>query len=169
MSPITPGELDILEQVERRVLWLSTYMIHYANKIRPNPDQIKVGGHQASTASVVSLLTPLMLRVMGRKDRLALKPHASPAYHALHALLGNLAPEKLTQFRQFGGIQSYPSRRKDSDPVDYNTGSVGLGAVNAMFGAIVQDYLGQHFPKPEPPGRFISIMGDAEMEEGTLY
>ena len=169
MHPITPGELDILEQVERRVLWLSTYMIHHANKIRPNPDQIKVGGHQASTASVVSLLTPLLLRVMGRKDRLALKPHSSPAYHALHALLGNLPQDKLAQFRQFGGIQSYPSRRSDPDPVDYNTGSVGLGGVNAMFGAVVQDYVGRHFPKAEPPGRFISVMGDAEMEEGTLY
>jgi len=169
MPGIAPGEVELLEQAERRVLWLSTYMIHYANKIRPNPDPIKVGGHQASTASVVSLLTALMLRTMGRKDRLALKPHASPAFHALHALLGNLPPDKLSQFRQFGGIQSYPSRRKDPDPVDYSTGSVGLGGVNAMFGAIVQDYLARHFPKAEPPGRFIALMGDAEMEEGTMY
>ncbi|HUJ74811.1 MAG TPA: hypothetical protein VL359_08130, partial [bacterium] len=169
MNPITPGELEILEQVEQRVLWLATYMIHYANKVRPNPDAIKVGGHQASTASVVSLLTALMLRVMRGQDRLALKPHSSPAFHALQYLLGNLEQEQLTQFRAFGGIQSYPSRRKDPDPVDFNTGSVGLGGVNVLFGSVVQDYVGRHFPKREAPGRYISLMGDAEMEEGTLY
>lgn len=171
--PLTPRELALLEQVERKVLWLSTYLIHHANKVRPNPDAIKVGGHQASTASVVSLLTALMTRVMGRRDRLALKPHASPAFHALHCLLGNLPPEKLREFRQFGGIQSYPSRRKDPDEVHFNTGSVGLGGVNAMFGAVVQNYVRQHFPEEQaaagPSGRYIALMGDAEMEEGTLY
>ncbi|HEX7927311.1 MAG TPA: hypothetical protein VF678_06955, partial [bacterium] len=172
--PITPRELELLEQVEKKVLWLSTYLIHHANKIRPNPDAIKVGGHQASTASVVSLLTALMVRHMGPRDRLALKPHSSPAFHALHYLLGNLPGDKLKAFREFGGIQSYPSRRKDPDEVHFNTGSVGLGGVNAMFGAVVQNYARQHFPEEQEregqaPGRYISLMGDAEMEEGTLY
>lgn len=169
LKPITQKELKLLEQVERKALWLSTYLIHYANKVRPNPDQIKVGGHQASTSSVVSLLTALMCRVMTPRDRLALKPHSSPAYHALQAMLGNLAPEKLAQFRQFGGIQSYPSRRKDSDGVHFNTGSVGLGGVNVLFSALVQEYAFRHFPQQQEPGRYISLMGDAEMEEGTLY
>ena len=169
LKPVSVEELAILEQVERRALWLSTHMIHYANKVRPNPDQIKVGGHQASTSSVVSLLTALMCRVMTPRDRLALKPHSAPAYHALQTLLGNLEPEKLKEFRQFGGIQSYPSRRKDTEDIHFNTGSVGLGGVNALFGALVQDYAYRHFPQKEQPGRYISIMGDAEMEEGTLY
>jgi pyruvate dehydrogenase E1 component len=175
MPPVTPHDLDMLEQLEKRALWLSTYMIHYANKVRPNPDAIKVGGHQASTSSVVSLLTALMLRTMEPRDRLALKPHSSPAFHALHVLLGNLPPEKLREFRQFGGIQSYPSKRKDPDEVHFNTGSVGLGPVNAMFGAVVRDYVRQHFPEEQgraggpERGRYISLIGDAEMEEGTLY
>jgi len=169
LKPITPQELAMLEQVERKALWLSTYMIHYANKVRPNPDQIKVGGHQASTSSVVSLLTALMCRVLTPRDRLALKPHSSPAFHALNTLLGHLEPEQLRTFRQFGGIQSYPSRRKDPDEIHFNTGSVGLGGVNALFGALVQDYAYSHFPQRKRPGRFISLMGDAEMEEGTLY
>ncbi len=168
-APITPEELLRLEAIERKALWLSTYLIHYANKVRPNPDRIKVGGHQASTSSVVSLLTALLCRVMTPRDRLALKPHASPAFHALQALLGHLDPEKLKQFRQFGGIQSYPSRRKDTDGVHFNTGSVGLGGVNVLFSALVQDYVFRHFPQTEEPGRYISLMGDAEMEEGTLY
>jgi pyruvate dehydrogenase E1 component len=168
-KPITPDELRLLEAIERKAHWLSTYLVHYANKVRPNPDAIKVGGHQASTASVVSLLTVLMCRVMTARDRLALKPHSAPAFHALQALLGNLEPEKLKQFRQFGGIQSYPSRRKDTDGVHFATGSVGLGGVNALFSALVQDYAHRHFPQQEPPGRYISLMGDAEMEEGTLY
>ncbi len=169
LKPVSAAELAILEQVERRTLWLSTYMIHYANKVRLNPDQIKVGGHQASTSSVVSLLTALMCRVMTPRDRLALKPHSAPAYHALQTLLGNLEPQKLKEFRQFGGIQSYPSRRKDVEDIHFSTGSVGLGGVNALFGALVQDYAYRHFPQKEQPGRYIAIMGDAEMEEGTLY
>ncbi len=168
-KPITPGEVEILEEIEKKALWLSTYMIHYANKIRPNPDQIKIGGHQASSSSVVSLLTALMLRVMGPQDRLALKPHSSPAFHAIQYLLDNLEADKLTQLRQMGGIQAYPSRRKDTDNVHFNTGSVGLGGVNVLFGALVQDYVVRHFPRSGEPGLFISLMGDAEMDEGTLY
>lgn len=168
-EPISHNELGVLEQIEKKALWLSTYMIHHANKIRPNPDNIKVGGHQASTSSAVSLLTALMTRVMRAEDKLALKPHCSPAYHSLQAMLGNLPPERLAEFRQFGGIQSYPSRRKDPETVDFNTGSVGLGGVNALFSAIVQDYVWRHFPQQGQPGRYISLMGDAEMEEGTLY
>jgi pyruvate dehydrogenase E1 component len=169
LQPVTPAELKALEAIERKALWLSTYTIHYANKVRPNPDQIKVGGHQASTSSVVSLLTALLCRVMTPQDRLALKPHSSPAFHALQALLGRLEPERLKAFRQFGGIQSYPSRRKDSEEVHFNTGSVGLGGVNVLFSALVQDYVFRHFPQTKQPGRYISLMGDAEMEEGTLY
>ena len=150
--PVTPEELRALEAIERKALWLSTYMIHYANKVRPNPDQIKVGGHQASTSSVVSLLTALLCRVMTPQDRLALKPHSAPAYHALQAMLGRLPQEKLREFRQFGGIQSYPSRRKDTDGVHFNTGSVGLGGVNVLFSALVQDYVFRHFPQTEQPG-----------------
>ncbi|MCH8888451.1 MAG: transketolase, partial [SAR324 cluster bacterium] len=167
--PVTPEALSILEAVEKKALWLSTYMIHHANKVRPNPDKIKVGGHQASTSSVVSLLTALMCRVMTPRDRLALKPHSSPAFHALQALLGNLDPAMLPRFREFGGIQSYPSRRKDSDGIHFNTGSVGLGGVNVLFSALVQDYVFRHFPQSGQPGRYIALMGDAEMEEGTLY
>ncbi|MCH9019938.1 MAG: hypothetical protein IIA73_06205 [Proteobacteria bacterium] len=167
--PVTPEELEILKAVEKKVLWLSTYMIHYANHIRPNPDSIKVGGHQASSSSIVSLLTALMLRTMSALDRLALKPHASPVFHAVQYLLGNLDKEKLSQFRQFGGIQSYPSRRKDHDGVHFNTGSVGIGGANVIFSAIVQEYAMRHFPREQAPGKYISLMGDAEMEEGTLY
>jgi pyruvate dehydrogenase E1 component len=169
LQPVTPEELDILAQLERKVLWLSTYMIHYANKIRPNLDQIKVGGHQASSSSMVTMLTALMLRTMSAEDRLALKPHASPVFHAIQYLLGNLPKAKLAQFRAFGGIQSYPSRRKDVDNVHFNTGSVGLGGANVLFGAIAQEYARQHFPTNKPAGKYISLMGDAEMEEGTLY
>ncbi|MCH8843404.1 MAG: transketolase [SAR324 cluster bacterium] len=167
--PVTPEELEILKAVEKKVLWLSTYMIHYANHIRPNPDSIKVGGHQASSSSIVSLLTALMLRTMSAHDRLALKPHASPVFHAVQYLLGHLDKEKLSQFRQFGGIQSYPSRRKDHDGVHFNTGSVGIGGANVIFSAIVQEYAMRHFPGEQTPGKYISLMGDAEMEEGTLY
>ena len=125
---IAPQDLNILQAIERRVLWLSTYMIHYANKIRPNPDGLKVGGHQASSSSVVSLATALYFHFLRPQDHVAFKPHASPIFHAIQYLLGRLPPEQLQQLREFGGLQAYPSRVKDSDQVTMTTGSVGLGS-----------------------------------------
>ena len=121
--------MEALREVERRVLWLSTAIIHHANRVRPNPTGLKVGGHQASCASMVSLMTSLWFRHLRPDDRVSVKPHASPVLHAVNYLLGGLDESYLTTLRSFGGLQSYPSRMKDPDRVDYSTGSVGIGAV----------------------------------------
>src|SRR5512132_1719309 len=133
--------LDCLTQLERKVLWLSTWMIHNANHIRPNRDGLKVGGHQASSASVATLMTALYFDVLRPQDRVAVKPHASPIFHAIQYLLGRQTRERLERFRAFGGAQSYPSRTKDTDGVDFSTGSVGLGVAMTSFAALVQDYV----------------------------
>ncbi|MCK5623070.1 MAG: transketolase, partial [Alphaproteobacteria bacterium] len=124
-----PGKNDVamLEALERRILWLASWTIHNANHIRPNIDGLKVGGHQSSCASAATLLTALYLSVLRPEDRVAVKPHASPVFHAIQYLLGRQSRDKLENFRAFGGAQSYPSRTKDSDDVDFSTGSVGLG------------------------------------------
>ena len=122
-----PFPLDVLDQIQKRILWLSAYMIHYANRIRPNPDSIKVGGHQASCASSVGILTAYYFGAAEPDDLIAIKPHAAPVYHAIQYLLGNLPKEKLLQLRAFGGLQAYPSRLKDPDSVHFSTGSVGYG------------------------------------------
>src|SRR3974390_2592117 len=90
-------DLDVLNRIEQRILWLSTYMIHYANHIRKNPDTIKVGGHQASCASVVSILPAYSFGAAQRDALIAIKPHAAPVYHAIQYLLGNLPQDKLTR------------------------------------------------------------------------
>ena len=162
------SELDILQNIQDRVLWLSTYMIHYANSIRENPDGVKVGGHQASSASLVSLMTALYFRVLAAGDRVSVKPHASPIFHAIQFLLGKLPAEKLKQFRSFKGLQSYPSRTKDVDEVDFSTGSVGLGAVTPNFAALTQAYVKDHF-QHDVQGRFIALVGDAELDEGNVW
>ncbi|MBI3327903.1 MAG: pyruvate dehydrogenase, partial [Nitrospinae bacterium] len=167
MSPITPHDLAILQSIERRVLWLSTYMIHYANKIRENPDGLKVGGHQASSSSVVSLATALYFRFLRPHDHVAFKPHASPVLHAMQYLLGRLPQEQLMQLREFGGLQAYPSRLKDRDGVTITTGSVGLGAGATIFGALAQQYVEHHFQR-SPHGRYIALVGDAEIDEGNI-
>ena len=136
--------LTMLRALERRILWLSTWMIHHANHIRPNVDGLKVGGHQASSASVATLMTALYMDVLRPSDRVAVKPHASPVFHAIQYLLGRQTREKLERFRAFGGVQSYPSRTKDTDDVDISTGSVGLGVAMTTFAALVQDYLEAH-------------------------
>ena len=163
-----PDIIANLETISRRVLWLSTYMIHYANKIRPNPDGLKVGGHQASCASAVNLMTALYFGVLRPEDHVAVKPHASPVFHAIQYLLGNLPRHMLTTLRDFGGLQAYPSRTKDPVGVTISTGSVGLGAAATIFGALTQRYVRDHFGKTHGQGRYIALVGDAEIDEGNI-
>jgi len=168
--PISGERLALLQALERKVLWLSAWTIHHANHIRPNRDGLKVGGHQASSASVVSLMTALYFDVLRRQDRVAVKPHASPVFHAIQYLLGNQTRENLVNFRALGGAQSYPSRTKDADDVDFSTGSVGLGVAMTSFASLVQDYLRlKNLGGGEPPGRMIALAGDAELDEGNVF
>ncbi len=164
-------KLACLTALERKVLWLSTWMIHNANHLRPNRDGLKVGGHQASSASVATLMTALYFDVLRPQDRVAVKPHASPVFHAIQYLLGHQTREKLERFRAFGGAQSYPSRTKDGDIVDFSTGSVGLGVGMTLFSSIAQDYLRlkELIATDEPPGRMIALAGDAELDEGNIF
>jgi pyruvate dehydrogenase E1 component len=164
-------KLSCLVALERKVLWLSTWMIHNANHLRRNRDGLKVGGHQASSASVATLMTALYFDVLRPQDRVAVKPHASPVFHAIQYLLGQQTREKLERFRAFGGAQSYPSRTKDGDIVDFSTGSVGLGVGMTLFSSIAQDYLRLKdlVPTADPPGRMIALAGDAELDEGNIF
>ena len=140
-------DVDLIEAIERKVLWLSSWLIHNANHIRPNRDGLKVGGHQASCASAVTLLTVLYMSVLRPEDRIAIKPHASPVFHAIQYMFGRQSLDQLERFRALGGAQSYPSRTKDSDDVDFSTGSVGLGVGATLFGAMIRDYVKLHHQK----------------------
>ncbi|MEM9443605.1 MAG: 1-deoxy-D-xylulose-5-phosphate synthase N-terminal domain-containing protein, partial [Pseudomonadota bacterium] len=161
--------LDHLRTLERRLLWLACWTIHHANHLRPK-DVVKVGGHQASSASMVSIMTALYGHVLRPQDRVAVKPHASPVFHAMQYLMGLQTEEKLRAFRGYGGAQSYPSRTKDIDDVDFSTGSVGLGVAITAFASIVQDYLASKAWSTErPTGRMIALVGDAELDEGNVY
>jgi pyruvate dehydrogenase E1 component len=162
--------LAYLSELERKVLWLSTWTIHNANHLRPNGDGMKIGGHQASSASLSTILTALYFSVLRPEDRVAVKPHASPIYHAIQYLFGRQTREKLENFRGYKGAQSYPSRTKDVDDVDFSTGSVGLGVAQTLFASLVQDYVKAHgWAKDRPEGRMISLVGDAEMDEGNIF
>lgn len=171
----TDADVRMLRQLERKILWLSSWMIHNANHIRPNPDGLKVGGHQASCASAVSFMTALFMHALRPQDRIAVKPHAAPVFHAIQYLLGRQTRDKLEDFRGFGGAQAYPSRTKDTDGVDFSTGSVGLGVATTLFASIVQDFvrarlLGQKTGNNESDaGRLVAIMGDAELDEGNVF
>jgi len=164
----TEAEVRTLRSLEQRVLWLAVRIVDYANRERPRDDALKVGGHQASSASMVTLMTALWLADMDARDRVSVKPHASPVMHALEYLLGRLDRGYLKRLRDFGGLQSYPSRTKDPFPVDYSTGSVGLGSVAPLFGAMANRYVDTHFGR-STGGRFISLLGDAELDEGSIW
>ena len=139
--PIEPARLELLSALARKVLWLSSWTIHHANHVRPNADGLKVGGHQASSASLANIMSALYFSVLRPQDRVAVKPHASPVFHAIQYLFGHQTREKLENFRGFKGAQSYPSRTKDADDVDFSTGSVGLGVAQTLFSSLVQDYV----------------------------
>jgi pyruvate dehydrogenase E1 component len=163
-------DLDSLRLLEERLRWLSAWTIHNANHLRESEDGLKVGGHQASCASMTAIMAALYFHALGPNDKVAVKPHAGPVLHAVHYLLGTQSREQLEAFRAFGGAQSYPSRTKDRIPVDFSTGSVGLGVAVTAFASLVQDYLLAHgLMAPDEAGRMVALMGDAELDEGNIY
>jgi pyruvate dehydrogenase E1 component len=163
-------DIAALKTLDERLRWLTAWTIHYANHVRPSPDGLKVGGHQASCASMTAIMAALYFHALGENDRVAVKPHAGPVLHAIHYLLGSQSREALENFRGFGGAQSYPSRTKDSIPVDFSTGSVGLGVAITLFASLVQDYLSAHgWLEDGARGRFVALIGDAELDEGNIY
>jgi pyruvate dehydrogenase E1 component len=163
-------DLDALRLLDERLRWLSAWTIHNANHLRESPDGLKVGGHQASCASMTTIMVALYFHALGPNDKVAVKPHAGPVLHAIHYLLGSQSREQLENFRGFNGMQSYPSRTKDRIPVDFSTGSVGLGVAITAFASLVQDYLVAHGMKEAADsGRMVALMGDAELDEGNIY
>jgi pyruvate dehydrogenase E1 component len=168
--PVDSARLETLTALARKALWLSSWTIHHANHIRSNSDGLKVGGHQASSASLATIMSALYFHVLKPEDRVAVKPHASPVFHAIQYLFGRQTREKLENFRGFKGAQSYPSRTKDVDDVDFSTGSVGLGVAQTLFASLVQDYVKAHgWMKDRREGRMIALVGDAEMDEGNIF
>jgi pyruvate dehydrogenase E1 component len=163
------NRIAYLAELERRILWLASWTIHNANHVRPS-GEVKVGGHQASSASMATIMTALYFGGLRPEDRVAVKPHASPIFHAIQYLAGNQTREKLENFRGYKGAQSYPSRTKDVDDVDFSTGSVGLGVAQTLFSSLVQDYVkAKGWMQDRPEGRMVSLIGDAEMDEGNIY
>ncbi len=168
VSSAEQADLDVLDGIQQRVLWLATRIVDAANHDRDTGDGVKVGGHQASSASLVSVMTALYFAYLDAPDKVSVKPHASPVYHAIEYLLGNLDRGYLTSLRAFGGLQAYPSRTKDPDGPDFSTGSVGLGAAAPLFAAVARRYVDAHFG-PRPRSRFVSLIGDAELDEGNIW
>ncbi len=164
------GDIDALRELGKKILWLASWTIHNANHLRENSDGLKVGGHQASSASLATIMTALYLDVLKPADRVAVKPHASPIFHAIQYLLGRQTRERLEAFRGYKGAQSYPSRTKDADDVDFSTGSVGLGVAQTLFSSLVQDYVRAHgWGTNRPEGRMVALVGDAELDEGNIF
>lgn len=172
-TPVTHLESDAatfetLDEIHDRILWLSTSIIHHANRVRPNRSGLKVGGHQASCASIATIMTALWFHELRAEDRVSIKPHASPVWHAINYLFGELDDDDMTSLRSFGGLQSYPSRTKDPVPADYSTGSVGIGATAPIWGSIARRYVDSTL-KPIGLGRQYSLVGDAELDEGAVW
>jgi pyruvate dehydrogenase E1 component len=170
LTALANDDRDLIADLDRKVHWLSAWTIHNANHIRESRDGLKVGGHQASSASLATVMSALYFGVLRPEDRVAVKPHASPVFHAIQYLFGRQSRDQLERFRALGGAQSYPSRTKDKDEVDFSTGSVGLGVAITAFASIAQDYMLAHGRMdPGRQGRMISLLGDGELDEGNIY
>jgi len=166
----TAGHDAVLVQIQNRVLWLAMQMVYHANKTRTGSEGVKVGGHMTSSASIVTILTYLFFEYLRADDKIAIKPHASPVYHAIEFLLGNLEPPYLKALRAFKGLQAYPSRTKDPDGVHFSTGSMGLGATATNFAAMTEEYVRMHFgAECCRDRRYVSLVGDAELDEGAVW
>ena len=162
--------LPFLAELERKVLWLSTWTIHNANHLRPSDDGLKVGGHQASSASLATIMTALYFAVLRPEDRVAVKPHASPSTTRSSTSSATRPGRSSRISAATRARRSYPSRTKDTDDVDFSTGSVGLGVAQTLFASLVQDYVKAHgWAKDRPEGRMIALVGDAEMDEGNIF
>ncbi|MGA9453380.1 MAG: 1-deoxy-D-xylulose-5-phosphate synthase N-terminal domain-containing protein [Verrucomicrobiia bacterium] len=169
-NSVSAGHDPVLIRIQNRALWLAMQMVYHANKTRTGPDGVKVGGHMASSASIVTILTYLFFEYLRADDKIAIKPHASPVYHAIQFLLGNLDPQYLKALRAFKGLQSYPSRIKDPDGVHFSTGSMGLGATAANFAAMTEEYVRMHLgTECGRDRRYVSLVGDAELDEGAVW
>src|SRR5256714_4505643 len=168
VSQTPTTDLSTLEAVQDRVLWLATSIVHHANRVRETSSGVKVGGHQASSASLVSVMTALWFEHLRAPDRVSVKPHAAPVLHAIEYLLGKLDRRYLTELRAFGGLQSYPSRLKDPVPADFSTGSVGIGATAPIWSAVAHRYVAGHFEVPRG-GRQVALLADAELDEGACW
>lgn len=166
---VAPVDDAVLRSIRQRVLWLSTAIVDAANHGRPNASGVKAGGHQASSASMVDIMVSLWFSELTRLDRVSVKPHASPVLHAINYLLGDLDEAYLPTLREMSGLQSYPSRAKDPDTVDFSTGSVGIGATAPLWAALAHRYIRDRFPETPDAGRFISLLGDAELDEGAIW
>src|ERR1700735_5706176 len=169
-DPIPAKDFAILTELERKVLWLAAWTIHNAHHLRDSTDGLKVGGPTASSAPLATIMTHLYFHSRRPQDRVAVKPHAAPNYHAIQYLLGRQTQQKLEDFRGYKGAQSYPSRTKDTDDVDFSTGSVGLGVAQTLFSSLAQDYVRAHgWGLDRPEGRMIALLGDAELDERNIF
>lgn len=166
---------EYLERIQSTILWLSVNIVHHANNLRTSKSGVKVGGHQASSASVITIMTSLYFDFMNAEDRISVKPHASPVYHAIQYILDNLDEKYMNTLRELHGLQAYPSRTKDPDNVDFSTGSVGIGAIAPNFASLVERYIKSQSDSKkweidtELNRRFISLVGDAELDEGSVW
>ena len=95
-AQVEPPSAEVLLELGPRILWLATSIVHHANSRRPNASGVKVGGHEASSASLVSIMTALCFAHLRAPDRVSVKPHASPVLHAINYVLGHLDARYLT-------------------------------------------------------------------------
>ena len=151
------------------MLWLAVRIVDYANRERPKGDALKVGGHQASSASMVTLMTALYLADLEAEDRVSVKPHASPVLHAIEYLLGRLdalVPDAPARLRRAAGVPL-----ADEGPVP---GRLLDGLGRARLGGAALRRARRPLRRSRASaaatgGRFISLLGDAELDEGNIW
>ena len=178
-------DYDVLRRITRRAFAHTMAMIHEANARGDVAEgDPKVGGHPASCASCLDLLAALHLVVREPGDYVCCKPHAAPADHALHRLLGLFRHQDGQWFSEaeaeavMGQLRAFPvdgrpvfqSYHSEFDPDAFHflpSGSVGIPPVVSVYLALAHRYANSHgWDLPQP--HFWSLIGDSEFREGSL-
>ena len=108
--------VEALTALDERLRWLSAWMIHNANHLRDSRDGLKVGGHQASCASMTAIMAALYFHALRPQDKVAVKPHAGPVLHAIHYLLGTRRSTSSSVFAGSAGRKAIRREPKTASP-----------------------------------------------------
>ena len=172
-EPRYPGDLELERQIIAIVRWNALAMV-----VRANQGNIDLGGHLSSYASVAELFEvgfnhffhgdPVDQSSERTADLVFFQPHSAPGIYARAFLEGRITDEHLAKFRrevEGKGLSSYPHPWLMPNFWQFPTGSMGLGAITAVYQARFMHYLANRGLMHTTGRKVWAFVGDGEMDE----
>ncbi|TMH38271.1 MAG: pyruvate dehydrogenase (acetyl-transferring), homodimeric type, partial [Betaproteobacteria bacterium] len=165
-QPQFPGNLEVEARLGALVRWNALAMVVRANREHP-----ELGGHLATYASSADLFEVgynHFFRAGPNGDAVYFQPHSAPGVYARAFLEGRLAEENLANYRRETagkGLSSYCHPWLMPGFWQFPTGSMGLGALNAIYQARFMRYLADRGLLQTAARKVWCFVGDGEMDE----